>query len=59
MLERVELRYVFDDKDGSRRIVNDEKESETLKDYEVCEMFMEFMRAIGFSEANVLKYFRD
>jgi hypothetical protein len=30
-----------------------------LHDYEICEMFVDFMRSAGFSEDNIVKYFRE
>jgi hypothetical protein len=36
-----------------------DKDDGGLHDYEVCDMFLDFMRSVGFSEENVLKYFRE
>ena len=62
-MEKIKFTYTFEDSDcnDERKIVmkkEDEFES-GLHDYDVCEMFFDFMRAVGFSEKNVLKYFQE
>lgn len=59
-MEGIEFKYYFHDEDGKecKEIFTDLKDN-CLHDYEVCEKFLDFMRSIGFSEANVLNYFRE
>ena len=35
------------------------KDENGIHDYDVCEMFLDFMRSVGFSEENVYKYFQE
>lgn len=59
-MERIELNYVFRDKDNEEKMITQSKRNENgLQDYEVCEMFLDFMRSVGFSEENVYKYFQE
>ena len=59
-MERIEINYVFRDDPEEEKIVTVSKRSETgLHDYEVCEMFMDFMRSVGFSEENIINYFKE
>ena len=56
--ERIELKYTFTDEDnGEEHTIVTSKESDSIKDYEVCEMFMQFMDAAGYSEHNIYKFF--
>lgn len=59
-MEAIEFRYCFtdEDKEGTEiRVVIKNKDG--LHDDEVCEKFEEFMRAVGFSDQNVVNYFRN
>ena len=56
-MERIEFRYVFDENDEEKEIVAKKHNEEGLHDYEVCEMFLDFVRSVGFSEENIFKYF--
>ena len=59
-MERIELNYVFRDEDNEEKMITQSKRNENgLQDYEVCEMFLDFMRSVGFSEENVYKYFQE
>lgn len=61
-MERISFTYSFTDEDGEEHMISAskrDKNNEGIRDYEVCEMFEDFMRAVGFSENNVLKYFQE
>jgi len=59
-MERIEFSYVFRDNDNEEKIVTVSKRNEDgLHDYEVCDMFMDLMRSIGFSEENIYRYFKE
>lgn len=59
-MERVELNYVFRDENGEEKMVTRSKRDENvIHDYDVCEMFLDFMRSVGFSEENVYRYFQE
>ncbi len=58
-MERIEINYVFRNDSEEEKMVTVAKRAETgLQDYDVCEMFMDFMRSVGFSEENIIKYFK-
>ena len=58
-MERIEFTYVFDE-DGEEKTVRHCKRDENgVHDYDICEMFLDFMRSVGFSEENVFKYFNE
>jgi hypothetical protein len=62
IMERINFTYWFEDDDGEEHMISCSKKDqhdEGIKDNEVCAMFAEFMRSIGFSEQNVWNYFRD
>ena len=61
-MEKIKFVYEFTndeeefDIDNKKIVV--EKALETgLHDYDICEMFEDFMRSVGFSESNVWNYF--
>lgn len=57
-MENIEFKYRFKDEDETDEIrIN--KKMDVIHDYDLCEMFMDFVRSIGYSEENVLKYFRE
>lgn len=59
-MERIEFNYSFHDTDGEEKIITTSKRDEDgLHDYDVCEIFMDFMRSVGFSEENVMNYFKE
>ena len=62
-MERIKMVYTFDDDSTEiteeRHIEMKQEAAEGLRDYNICELFVDFMRACGFSEENVWKYFRD
>ena len=58
-METIEFKYGFRDGNEVKEINVCKKDEDGLHDYDICEMFFDFMRSIGFSEENVIKYFRD
>ena len=59
-MERIEFNYVFTDKDGEEKMVTTSKRNEGgIHDYEVCEIFLDFMRSVGYAEENIFKYFQE
>ena len=57
-MERIEFNYIFRDEDNEEKVITTSKRREEgLHDYEVCEMFLDFMRSVGFSEENVYRFF--
>ena len=61
-MEKIEMRYIFkDDNDEIKEVSLGKKDQADggLRDYEICEMFVDFMRSAGFSEDNIVKYFRE
>ena len=58
-MERIEFNYVYHDEDGEEKTVTHSKRSDDIHDYDICEMFLDFMRSVGFSEENVFRYFRE
>ena len=59
-MERIELNYCYRDENDEEKIVTLSKRKEDgLHDYDVCEMFVDFMNSVGFSEENVFRYFNE
>ena len=62
-MERIKMIYNFNDDDKEsydEKTVSVVRNSvDGLHDYDVCEMFMDFMNSIGFSEENIFKYFNE
>lgn len=59
-MEQIEFKYCFKEGDSEVKEINIVKKNEDgLHDYDVCEMFLDFMRSVGFSEENVMKYFGE
>ena len=58
--EKVKFSYHFYDEDsGSLHEVNTAKVHDAITADELCEMFIDFMKAAGYSEDSVLRYFKD
>lgn len=57
-MENIEFRYCFKDDNEAKEINACKKAEDGLHDYEVCEIFLDFMMSVGFSEQNVRDYFR-
>lgn len=58
-METIEMKYTFNADGDTRKIKVAKYDEDGLHDANVCEMFMDFMQSVGFSEENILKYFRD
>ena len=59
-MEHIDFTYVFKDKDSEEKAVHISKRDENgLLDHEVCELFLDFMRTVGYSEENVFKFFQQ
>lgn len=58
-MERIEFTYNYHDEKGEEKIVTVAKRNEDgLQDYDICEMFVDFMNSVGFSEDNIFRYFQ-
>ena len=59
-MERIEFNYSYRDENGEEKMVTASKRNEDgLHDYDICEMFVDFMNSVGFSEDNVFRYFQE
>ena len=59
-METIEFKYCFKDGNNDCQEVRTIKRDENgLHDYDICEMFEDFMRAVGFSERSIMKYFKE
>ena len=56
-MERISFHYVFEDDEEEKVVQHNKNDEGGLKDYDICEMFLDFMRSVGFSENNIFKYF--
>lgn len=58
-MEKVKFTYSFNDGESQiKEVVLAKEMEEGLKDFDICEMFLDFMKAAGYCEENVFKYFR-
>lgn len=64
-MERIEFRYnrhdEFDSSDEGQEItfIIKDKDNVGIHDYDVCGKFVDFMRAVGYSERSVIDYFNQ
>ena len=58
-MEGIEFRYCFKDGDEVKEVNACKKAENGLHDHEVCEIFLDFMRSVGFSDENIFKYFQE
>jgi len=58
-MESIEFRYCYNEDNEVKTVAVNKNDVEGLHDYEVCELFLEFMNSVGFSEENVYNYFCD
>ena len=59
-MERIEFTYIYRDDDGEEKTVSiAQRNDDGLRDCDVCEMFVDFMNSVGFSEDNVFRYFNS
>ena len=60
LTEYVEFSYSFHDpEDGAEHQIRSSKRKESLTSTELCEMFLDFMRAAGYTEYNIFNYFKE
>ena len=53
-MERIEFSYIFTVDGTERRIFfTDGADTDGLNSYDVCEMFLDFMQAVGFTKENI------
>lgn len=59
-MERILFQYVLENNSGEEKFVQCNRNDEDgLKDYDICEMFLDFMESVGFSEDNIFRYFNE
>ena len=59
-MERIEFNYSYRDENDEEKMVTASKRNEDgLHDYDICEMFVDFMNSVGFSEENIFRYFQE
>lgn len=58
-MEMIEFKYCFKDGTDAKEVKVNKSDENGLHDYEICDMFMDFMRSVGYSEENVIKYFTE
>jgi len=59
-METIKFTYAFDDGGNDEKTVLLKKADENgIHDYDICEMFLDFMTSVGFSEDNVYRYFSE
>ena len=61
-MEKIKFVYEFNESDNkemtdTKKIVVNREAENGLSDSAVCEMFLDFMNSIGYSEENVFGYF--
>ena len=58
--EEVQFHYNFCDQDeGTQYTVTNRKCKDALTAEELCEAFVDFMKAASYSEQSIFKYFKD
>ena len=60
-MERINFTYFFEDNGTEHSVLSSkrDKEDEGLRCDDICEMFVNFMTAAGFSEDNIWDYFME
>lgn len=59
MMENIEFRYCFEENGETKEVTISKEDESGFHDYDVCELFLDFMVSIGFSEENVCRYFSE
>lgn len=59
-METIKLTYNFDGSSigETKNITLTKTDEHGIHDYEVCELFMDFMKSAGYSEENIIKWFK-
>ena len=60
-MEKIKFIYEFSDPDikDTKTVVLHREDTDGLTDTSVCEMFVDFMNSVGYSENNVFNYFNE
>ena len=58
-METITFTYAFDYDGDKKEVTLSKSVPQGVHDYDVCEMFLDFMRSVSFSEENVFKYFQE
>ena len=58
-MEQITFSYIFSDENDQKEVKTVKQNADGLHDYDVCDMFMDFMRSVGFSEENIYRYFQE
>ena len=59
-MERIEFNYSYHDDNGEEKVIETSKRDENgLHDCDIYEMFVDFMRSVGFSKDNIFRYFQE
>ena len=59
VMEMVEFKYCFKEDDEAKEVTVCKKTEDGIHDYDVCEMFLDFMKSVGFCEDNICNYFNE
>lgn len=58
-METITFTYKFEEDGEVKEVTMTKNVPMGIHDYDVCEMFYDFMRSVGFSESNVARYFQE
>ncbi len=58
-METIEMKYTCEFDGETRKIKAVKYNEDGLHDTDICEMFMDFMQSVGFSEQNIWNYFGE
>lgn len=58
-METIEFKYCFKDGTDVKEVRVHKSDEDGLHDYEICDMFIDFMRSVGYSEENIYRYFNE
>lgn len=58
-METITFTYEFEEDGDKKEVTLSKSIPAGLHDYDVCEMFFDFMKSVGFSEENVVRYFNE
>lgn len=59
-MEKIHFSYSFKDEGHSERVVDlGRSEEDGIYCDDVCELFLDFMKSVGYSEENIYEFFRN
>ena len=58
-MEYIEFKYTFEENGETKELKLSKCNENGIHDYDICEMFLDFMKSVGFSEENVFRYFEE